>query len=375
MAEEQEGGSEDKTEAASEERRDEFRERGQVHLSRELTSVLVLGGCIIAFTSGAPGFLKQIEHLMVKHFEDLSTARLTPESVLEMGAEVWIEILQLCVPAFLVTAATATVATLAQTRLNWSWERVMPDFSRLEPFSGLMRMVNTQALGEVVKSLAKMSAVSLVAYLILHSEWRKVPELMTYPLHATWMYWGSITRSLFWAVTGFLFLIAAVDFIWNYMSLEKQMRMTKQEVKKEFKDREIDQHVKSKMRKMARDLATRKTLAKTRTATVVITNPTHFSIALKYEPGDRAPIVVAKGIDLLALEMRKIAKELDIPIIENRPVARELYATVKEGEEIPDKFYKIVAEIIRYVFRVKGRRLPQKTPKVTSNIRGVDVIQ
>jgi flagellar biosynthetic protein FlhB len=114
------------------------------------------------------------------------------------------------------------------------------------------------------------------------------------------------------------------------------------------------------MRRMFRDIVNRKTIEKTRKATVLVTNPTHFSIALKYELGDKAPVLLAKGIDLVALRMREIAKEHEIPIIENRPLARELYATVDEGEEIPDKFYKAVAEIIRYVFRLKGRRLPQR---------------
>jgi flagellar biosynthetic protein FlhB len=111
---------------------------------------------------------------------------------------------------------------------------------------------------------------------------------------------------------------------------------------------------------MQRDMAARKTIATTRTATVLITNPTHYSIALKYNIGDRAPVLLAKGVDFLALNMREAAKEEQIPIIENRPLARALYATVNEGEEIPDKFYKAVAEIIRYVYRLKGRAIPKK---------------
>jgi flagellar biosynthetic protein FlhB len=178
---------------------------------------------------------------------------------------------------------------------------------------------------------------------------------MNYTVPAAWAYWAEITKSLFWAVAGLMLLVAGIDYLYNFISFERRIKMTKQEVKDEFKRREVDPHLKARMRRMQRDMVMRRTLEKTKEATVLITNPTHFSIALKYELGMGAPILLAKGIDFLALEMRKVAKENKIPIIENRPLARELYATVEEGEEIPDKLYKVVAEIIRYVFKLKNK--------------------
>lgn len=351
-------GSGDRTEEATPERREDFRERGQVVMSKELTSVAVLAACVIAYTAWAPAFLKSLQHLMVANFEAIATRRVDAQNVLTLLGDAWTSLLQLTLPIFGVTLVASTAATLLQTRLNWSWEKLKPDFSRLGLFSGLTRMINLQALLELGKSFAKLLAVGAVAFLILHSEWAKVPELMGYPLRSAWVYWGGITKSLFWAVAGFLVIISLVDYLWNFLTLERQLKMTKQEVKEDYKKREVDPHVKARMRRMARDMATRKTLAKTRTATVLVTNPTHFSLALRYEAGDRAPVLVAKGVDFLALRMREVAKEEKIPIIENRPLARELYATVEEGAEIPDKLYKAVAEIIRYVFRLKGRRIP-----------------
>lgn len=362
---ENETGADDRTEEATPERRDDFRERGQVVVSREATSVMVLAGSVIFFTAAAPSLLQTLMRLFTTTFESIATRRITQENVLTFAGQLWQEALILTLPAFVVTMVVASASTLAQTRMNWSWERVKPDFSRLNPFSGVMKMFTMQTVVELLKSVAKMVVVGTVAYLILYAEWVKVPELMTYPMVATWTYWAKITKNLFWGVAGFLSLVAAADWFYNFMSYERQIKMTKQEVKEEFKRREVDPHVKGRMRRMQREAAQRKTIEKTRTATVLITNPTHYSIALKYELGDPAPILVAKGVDFLALRMREAAKEEKIPIIENRPLARELYATVEEGEEIPDKLYKAVAEIIRYVFKLKGRRIPTK--KTTPN--------
>jgi len=213
----------------------------------------------------------------------------------------------------------------------------------------------------LTKTILKTIAVSGVAYAILKNEWIKVPGLMNQTMSSTWTYWGSITSQLFWSVAAFLLIIGLADYFVNFMSLERQMKMTKQEVKEEYKRREVDPHVKARMRRMQRDIVMRKTLANTKNATVLITNPTHFSIALRYDPTvGGAPVLLAKGIDFVALKMREIAKEEKIPIIENRPLARELYATVEEGEEIPDRFYRTVAEIIRYVYKIKGKRIPTR---------------
>lgn len=360
-----ESGADDRTEEASPERREEFREKGQVVVSRELSSVMILGACIIFFTYYMPMLMQDMRKMLVAHFETIATRRVNQENVLEFAFESWKDMLIVIVPVFLVPLIVSIVSTFAQTRLNWSWKRVAPDWSRLGMISGLARLANMQAAVELLKSIAKMFAVGLVAYLILFSEWAKVPELMAYPIPSTWIYWGGITKQMFWAVAGLLLVVAGFDYLYNFVSYERKIRMTKQEVKEEYKKRESDPHVKNRMRRMQREAASRKVVAKTKTATVLITNPTHYSIALKYDLGDGAPIIVAKGVDFLALKMREVAREEKIPIIENRPLARALYAQVEEGEEIPDKFYKAIAEIIRYVFKLKGRRLPSKSAKPT----------
>lgn len=369
MAEEN-PAQEDKTEDASPERREEFRERGQIAVSREITSVFVLASIVVFFSFSAPIFVNNLSKMFVTHFESIGSFRVSKVNVINYGIKTWMEVLYLITPMFIVTVSIAIFVTLLQTRFNWSWKRLKPEFSRMNPGPGLKRMVALQALFELSKGVGKMTAVGLVGYLILFAEWHKVPGLLQLPVGPAWAYFGEIIKYLFWAVSGLLLVIALGDYIYNFSELEKKMKMTKQEVKEEFKRREVDPHLKARMRRVQRDMATRKALDLTREATVLVTNPTHYSIALKYELGMDAPIVVAKGVDFLALKMRELAKDLDIPIVENRPLARELYATVEDGQPIPDKLYKVVAEIIRYVFKLKGRKLSSKTPKETESAAG-----
>ena len=230
----------------------------------------------------------------------------------------------------------------------------------MNPLTGIVRMFSGQAAVELVKGLGKMGSVGLVSYLILYSEWAKVPGIMQYPIITTWIYWAEITELLFWAVGGMLLLVAGFDYIYNFMKIEKQLKMTKQEVKEEFKKREADPHVKARMKRMQRDISMAKAVKATQDATVVVTNPTHFAVALRYELGMPAPIVVAKGKELVALRMKEVAKDFDVPIVENKPLARTLYKIVKVGQEIPESLYKAVSEIIRYVFMIKGKKLRDK---------------
>ena len=207
---------------------------------------------------------------------------------------------------------------------------------------------------ELGKGLAKMGTVGLVTWLILQGEWDKLPSLMNVPMTTTWEYWGEITEYLFWAVSGLLLAVAAADFSYNLFQLEKKMKMTKQEVKEEHKRRETDPHLKGRRQRMAREMINRQMLVQTQEATAIITNPTHFSVAIKYETGMQAPIVIAKGVDFLALRIREVAKEYDIPIVENKPLARTLYKLVKVGDHIPETLYLAVSEVIKYVFKKRG---------------------
>lgn len=354
---------EDKTEEASPERREQFRERGQIAVSKELSAVFILAASVVFLSFYVKYFVKDLERMFVTQFQGAATLRVGQDNILEIANSTWSEVLYLIIPLFLVSSSIAILVTFFQTRMNWSWKKLKPDFSRMNPLKGLARMVNFQALFELGKGIGKMAVVGIIAFLILKSEWKIVPGLMIMPLSTTWGHWGEITEMLFWAVSGLMLFVAAADYAYNYFQTERQMKMTKQEVKEEHKQREVDPHIKAKLRRMARDFATGQMLEDTKNATVVVTNPTHFAVALRYEVGMAAPIVVAKGVDHLAKSIREVAKDNDVPIIENKPLARTLYKLVEVGQEIPDSLYRAVSEVIRYIFRLKGVKLgAQKQP-------------
>lgn len=363
MAEEN-PSQDDKTEEASPERRQEFRERGQIAVSKEVGAVFVLAASVLFLSFYLPVFVETLELLFVETFQKASVYRVNESNVLEFANNMWMKVVYLIFPLFIVSASIATFVTLLQTRFNWSWKKLKPEFSRMNPIKGLARMANWQALFELAKGIGKMTIVGIMAYLILKSEWKIVPGLLVMPITATWGHWADITKTLFWAVCGLMMFVALADYIFNFFQLERQMKMTKQEVKEEFKRREVDPHVKGKIKRMARDIAMGQLIENTKDATVVITNPTHYAVAIKYEIGMSAPVVVAKGVDYLALTLREVAKENEIPVVENKPLARTLYKLVEIGQEIPASLYKAVSEIIRYIFRIHGVKVaPNRKPE------------
>lgn len=356
MAEE-DNENQDRTEEATPERREEFRERGDIANSKEITSVFLLASITGFGLLYAGYFIESLLRYMSHVFENLSYQDFTEEFAARTIADMWITILKAITPFFAVTTIVALFITFFQTRLNWSWKKLQPNFGVLNPLKGLVRMVGPNALMELFKGIAKMLAVGLVSFLILRSEWMVVPGLLTYSLPRIWSYWADITQSLFIAVASLLVLVAGLDYLYAFISLERKMKMTKKEVKEEFKKREVDPQVKNKMKQMQREFSMAKTIQAMSDATVIVTNPEHFAVALKYELGMFAPVVIAKGKDFVAQKMKEVAREKDIPIVENKPLARTLFKLVEVGEIIPESLFRAVSEVIRYVFLLKGRSL------------------
>ncbi len=352
--------NQDRTEEATPERREEFREKGQIAVSREVTSAALLMGAVVCLSFYLPQMVTSLETTLKLFFEMAGQVDVTPKSILQIAFKAWLGALIVIVPIFLVDIFVACGTTLLQTRFNWSWQKLTPDFSRMNPLNGIVRMVNMQAVMELLKGLAKLSAVFLVALLILKGEWAIVPSLMNASMMHAWGHWAEITRQMFWSVGALLVAIGGLDYFYNFMSMEKRMRMSKQEVKEEYKKREVDPHIKARVRRMQREMVMQKAIAKTKEATVIVTNPEHYAVALRYEMGMAAPIVVAKGVDFMAQRIKEVGKEHEIPIVENKPLARTLYKLVEVGHEIPESLYKAVSEVIRYVFQIKGVRMQPK---------------
>lgn len=355
MAEEAENGQE-KTEDPTEKRRQDFREKGEVALSKEFVGTAVIAGAIFYVYLAADYFFKQAKILFIDQFHRIKYLRVKESNFLTFLNNIWWETVYLVLPLFLTTAVIAISATLLQTRFNYSFKKIQPDFKRLNPMSGIKRMVSGQAAMELVKGIGKTSIIAGITFAILNGEWELFPRLLMVSIPDAWGYWNTINSYLFWSASGLMLLIAVIDYMYNYQTLEKKMRMSKQEVKDEYKKTEGDPQIKARMRQMQRQMLSKQMVKATKESTVVVTNPTHYAVALKYERGMKAPQIVAKGVDFLALQMREAAKESDVPIIENKPLARTLYKILEVGEFVPEKLYEAVSQVISFVLRKRRVR-------------------
>jgi flagellar biosynthetic protein FlhB len=260
-------------------------------------------------------------------------------------------------PFLLISLLAAIFAPMLLNGWLFTLQPLQPKFSKLNPVAGLGRMFSTNSLVELLKAIAKALVVGGVgAWVIWHSR-EAVMLLMTQPLAAAIPNLGALMWGSFIAIMGGMLLIAAVDVPFQLYEHNKKLMMTKQEVRQEAKESEGSPEVKGRIRKMQREMAQRRMMAQIPTADVVVTNPTHFSVALRYsETGMRAPIVVAKGAHLTAARIREIATEHGVPILEAPPLARALYTHTEIGDAIPEALYTAVAEVLAYIYQLRRYR-------------------
>ncbi|MFK4624333.1 flagellar biosynthetic protein FlhB [Bradyrhizobium diazoefficiens] len=256
------------------------------------------------------------------------------------------------VPLLMLVLA-AVAGNMLQHRLVWSAESLKPKFSKLSPAAGFKRIFGKQAAANFLKGLGKLIVLGVVMGTILWPERHRMEAMVRLDPAAMLGATTSLTIHLLGAVVAALAIIAIGDYFFQYRSWFQRQKMSLQEIKEEFKQSEGDPHIKGKIRQLRQQRAKKRMMAAVPKASVIITNPTHYSVALSYERGMQAPICVAKGVDNLAFKIREIAREHDIPIVENVPLARALYATVEIDQEIPTEHYHAVAEVIGYVMRLK----------------------
>ncbi|MCZ0737913.1 flagellar biosynthesis protein FlhB [Phreatobacter sp. AB_2022a] len=243
---------------------------------------------------------------------------------------------------------------MIQHRLVLSGESLKPKFSKISPMSGFKRIFGKEALVNFIKGLAKIGIVGTVMFAVLWPERQVIDALVRMDVAALLPHTLGIILSILYAVVAILAVLAAGDYFYQYRSWYQRQRMTFQELKEEFKQSDGNPEIKAKIRQIRRERSRKRMMANVPKATVVITNPTHFAVALRYESGMTAPVCVAKGADLIALKIREIATGAQVPIVENQPLARALHATVEIDQEVPEEHYKAVAEVIGYVMRLKG---------------------
>ena len=350
------GDQEDKTEEPTPKKQREAREKGQVAQSREVnTFVMLFTSALIILTMGL---------WMSDRLGDLLTGFIAqPEIYPTDGGALIDTVMQVFRESFVIISImlgglfiAGIIAGFAQVGPLLSTESLAPKLDKINPIKGFTRIFGKKAWIEFLKGVAKLVIVAAITTVILMPIFDSAPGMigMTIPAMIDSLF--SEVKSLFIGVLSFLFVLAVADYAIQYFQLQKTLRMSLQEIKDEYKQTEGDPHIKARLRQIRLERARKRMMAAVPEADVVVTNPTHFSVALQYDQAtSHAPKVVAKGQDLIALRIREIAKENDVTIIENKPLARALFDTVDLDEEIPEEHYKAVAEIISYVYSLKRR--------------------
>ena len=255
----------------------------------------------------------------------------------------------------LAVLVVSVVVSFLQVGFNFAPELIMPQFSRLNPISGFGRIFSKRSVVELLKSLLKITVVGYFIYRYLREETIRIPALMMSELEASFAVLAAIIYDLAFQIAMVILVLAILDYGYQWWEHMQNLKMSKQEVKEEMKQTEGNPQIKGKIREKQRAMAMRRMMSEVPKADVVITNPTHFAVAIKYEAGMEAPAVIAKGSDFIAQRIREIAKENDVTIVENKPLAQALFKNAEIGDLIPPDLYKAVAEVLAYVYRLKRK--------------------
>jgi flagellar biosynthetic protein FlhB len=344
-----------KTEDPTERKLSKARDKGQVAVSQEVKSWVILLGGTMAMITMAPGIMGDIRRTAAKFIHSPEAIPFDFRHLRFMVAELMGDVALIMAPLMGLLVVLAMVGSIVQTGFLFAPEKIKPDPSKVSLVQGTKRRFSLLTLVEFVKGILKISVVALVAFGLAIPLLGDLPVIPLIDIRDTL---GRIHWIAFWLMVGtvsVMTVIAVLDFAYQKYAHLKKMRMSKQEVKDEHRQSEGDPHVKARIRKIRTERAQQRMMAAVPEADVVITNPTHYAVALSYEMDSMAaPKLVAKGMDSLAQRIRSVAEENEVPVVENPPLARALYATVELDEEIPDEHYKAVAEIIGYVMRLRG---------------------
>ena len=348
----------ERTEDATSRRRDEAREKGQVARSQELVSVGILVACLIYFYFGASGLVKKIMELMTSGFRTASQADLTPESLSYLFIDYIFKSFIIVFPIMLTVVIAAILGNIMQFGILFSSDAVTPKISKIDPLKGFQRLFSLRSIMELVKSILKMCIVGIIAYIVVKSEIENMFPLMEQSIWDILIYYGRVCFKILLATTVVLVILAIFDYIYQRWEYEKSLRMTKQEIKDEYKNTEGDPLIKARIRRIQREIAQKRMMTQVPKADVIITNPTHLAVAIKYDHENMmAPKVVAKGANLIAEKIKEIAQEHDVPIVEDKPLAQVLYKTVGIDHLIPEDLYRAVAEVLAFVYNQKKVRI------------------
>ncbi|MCU0818506.1 MAG: flagellar biosynthesis protein FlhB [Beijerinckiaceae bacterium] len=351
-----ESDQEDKTEEPTERRIEQSIERGEVPKSMEAATFLVLAAGTLALMitgmMGLSGFVAG----MRGYLENAHQVSMNQSGLLGVFAHSSRTMVGVLALPFIFAVIAGIASGLIMHKPLWTTEPMMPKFNRISPMAGFKRLFGKEALVQFVKSLLKFVIVGSLLFYVLWPERQRLGTLVQLePAHMLGVIW-SLTLKLLAGVLAIYAFVAAADILYQRFTWRQRLKMTREELKQEFKETEGSPEIKAKVRKIRAERLRQRMMAAVPKASVIITNPTHFAVALQYEAGMNAPVLVAKGLDLVALKIREIATANEIAIVENPPLARALHAQVEIDEEIPEEHYKAVAEVIGYVMRLRRNR-------------------
>ena len=353
MAESDDNDDTQKTEDPSQKRLDEALKRGDVVKSQEVSTWFIIAGAtlvLMAFSGGMSSQLTATMRGLIANAHDINVdGPALPRLFQKIGAEM---IAAVAIP-FLLLMLAALGGNLIQHKPVWSLEGLAPKLSKISPAAGFKRLFSKQALANFAKGIVKLTLIGSVLTVLMWPERGRIMALERVDPAAVMPLAQTLALKLLGAVVTMMAIVAIADYLFQYRQWYERQKMSLRELREEFKQTEGDPAIKGKMKQIRQTRMRRRMIAAVPKAAVIITNPTHYSIALQYERGMEAPVCVAKGVDALALKIREIAGEHSIPIVENPPLARALHATVEVDQAIPVEHYKAVAEVIGYVMRLR----------------------
>jgi flagellar biosynthetic protein FlhB len=349
-----EGQDQERTEKATPKKKSETRKKGQIAQSREIPSVMVLMGALSVFYFVGGWMFNQLAEVMRGIFSHLIQQNFGAERAQVLLGHIFLQLFILLAPLFVVIMVAGIFSNLAQTGFMLTGETLAPKLSKLNPLSGIKRLFSLRSSVEVLKAVLKVIIVGGMAYATLFKEMDHIPALVELEISQIMTFTGHVALRLGYYTCLVLLVLAGVDYLFQYWQHERDLRMTKQEIKDEHRQQEGDPMVRSRIRAVQREMAQKRMMEAVPDATVVITNPTHLAVALKFDRSMPAPKVIAKGAGHIAEKIKSIANEHDVPIIEQKPLARALYKNVEIDQYIPADLYHAVAEMLAYVYRLKG---------------------
>lgn len=347
----------ERTEQPTSKRREDARRKGQVARSQDLTAALLLLGSLGIHSLAGGQFMADALDAVRRGLSQASPVELTSDGALALFWGTTAAVVRLVWPFVVIPAAVAVAAQLLQTRFALSWEALTPQWSRLSPLRGIERLLSWEGLVQFLKSMLKLGAVAGVVFLTLRADWPLLVAAGPAGSHAVLTTVSRVVLDL-WLGVGLAYLgLAGLDYGYRWWEHERSLRMTKDEVREETKQTEGNPLLRGRIRSLHRQRAMRRMMAEVRRADVVVRNPVHVAVALRYESARmKAPRVVGKGARLVAQRIVEIARKHGIPVLENPPLARALFRVVAVGQEVPRDLYRAVAEVLAYVYSLRGGR-------------------